>query len=262
MYSPKHLKKIVKFGEEYRRTHLIEKHDKATLETDWWQAIIFFFGRAFYQGRKDKVSMLVQERATEVLNSFFHNSKKDIEFEIMMNENWKPIEEELKKVIGKGKIGKGADIVMTIDSLQFISMLPKKNIVTYSLKEIKEGKLNKIYRSLQKRHSKDGIHSVGPKIASFYLRDLVSLFDYDKYINEDDLILLQPIDTWVRQVAFEIGLINNKNQNDKEVRDIIVSESNKHGLSPVKFNQGAWFLGYNSFKIALRNIDDIKQIRL
>ena len=185
--------------------------------------------------------MLVQERVTEVLNSFFSNSKKDIEFEIMMNEKWKAIEEELKKVIGKGKIGKGADIEMTINSLQFISMLPKKNIVTYSLKEIKEGDLNKLYRNLQKRYSKDGIYSVGPKIASFYLRDLVSLFDYDKYINEDDSILLQPIDTWIRQVAFNIGLTNKRNQNDKEVRDIIVSECNKHGLSPIKFNQGAWF---------------------
>ena len=35
MYKPEHLKKIIEFGEEYRRTYLTEKHDKATLETDW-----------------------------------------------------------------------------------------------------------------------------------------------------------------------------------------------------------------------------------
>ena len=39
------------------------------------------------------------------------------------------------------------------------------------------------------------IISIGPKISSFYLRDLVCIYDLEEFLLGKDLKILQPIDT-------------------------------------------------------------------
>jgi hypothetical protein len=39
--------------------------------SDWWKALDFFFSRAFFQGRSDKVSKRVYEAGKEVLIEVF-----------------------------------------------------------------------------------------------------------------------------------------------------------------------------------------------
>ncbi len=47
------LNKIVRFGDEYRNTYIYEKYEINSVKNNWWEALLFFFDRAYYQGRKD-----------------------------------------------------------------------------------------------------------------------------------------------------------------------------------------------------------------
>lgn len=140
---------------------------------------------------------------------------------------------------------------MVISILEFISKLDKRNIVEHSISKIKSGETKEHFYELQ------NIVSIGPKITSFYLRDLICMYSLDKFISEEDLVFLQPIDTWVRKVAHKVGIIDNLAEDDGTVREKIVKTCSGLNVSTIKFNQGAWFLGYNSFDIILENLDKI-----
>jgi hypothetical protein len=255
--NQEYLKKIARFGDEYRQLFLFSKYQADAVATDWWQAILFFFGRAYYQGRKEIVSMKVHEAAVGVLNRTFANGNRDAVYEEMKSDNWRKLTNELELVIGKGKVGKPDDIKMTTETLRYVGSLPSKNIVAFSVAEIRAGRLREHYNNLQASKSDNGIHSVGSKIASFYLRDVVSLFALESFVSSEDLVLLQPIDTWVRKVSVKIGLVGNQNEDENLIRQRIVEACNLAQLSSLKFNQGAWFMGYHSFEIVLRNLEVI-----
>ena len=58
-------------------------------------------------------------------------------------------------------------------------------------------------------------------------------------------------------MAYQIGLIKKMDEKDFIVRNEIVNACNELGEPSIKFNQGAWYLGANSFEIVMRNLDKI-----
>jgi len=52
-----------------------------------------------------------------------------------------------------------------------------------------------------------------------------------------------------------INDIEEKKQSEHAIREKIVNVCLELDISPIKFNQGAWFLGYHSFDIVLWNLD-------
>jgi len=244
------IKKIINYGDRYIEEHLTGIFDTDLMLKNWWEGLQFFLSRSFYQGRRDTISMRVEEKAMNTLKKFIADNENNPI--VLLNENnFLDIKNALKEVIGKGKIGRGRDIEMIISILKFVSDLEEKNIVNYSISKIKKGEVKEHFYELQK------IISIGPKITSFYLRDLICMYSLDKDMSKEDLIFLQPIDTWVRKVAFKIGIIDNINEQDQSVREKIVKACLDLGVSTIKFNQGAWFLGYNSFDIILENLNKI-----
>lgn len=244
------IKKIINYGDKYIEEHLTDIFDTDLMLKNWWEGLQFFLSRSFYQGRKDTISMRVEEKAMNVLKEYIADKGNDATVLLDKN-NFSEIKNALKEVIGKGKIGRGRDIEMVISILNFVSDLEEKNIVNYSISKIKSRKVNEHFYELQK------IISIGPKISSFYLRDLICMYSLDNYMSEKDLIFLQPIDTWVRKVALKVEIINNLDEDDVFVREKIVKTCLDLKVSTIKFNQGAWFLGYNSFDIVLENLDKI-----
>ena len=156
------------------------------------------------------------------------------------------IKNELAKRIGKGHVGKGRDIEMTVEVLEFISKIESNNVVKYSLEQIKGGRISGHYEELKT------IISIGDKIASFYLRDLVTL--YHLTISERDFFLLQPIDTWVKQISEKLKIID-KNDERSEARRKIIAFCQGNSLSPIQFNQGVWYMGKNALKILLEEFN-------
>lgn len=243
------IQKVANYSERYIKENLNDEYDKKILLTNWQEALRFHFDHSFYQGRTDKVSYRVEERAKYVLKKYINEKNGNPEV-ILNKENFPEIRSRLMECIGKGKIGRSRDIEMVISILEFISENNERNIVKYSLSRIQNGKIAKHFEELQE------IHSIGPKCSSFYLRDLVSFYSLEQKIKKEDLVCLQPVDTWVRQVAYEAGIINNLNEPDDNVRTNIVEACLKSDVSTIRFNQGAWYLGYHSFELLINKLKE------
>jgi len=250
--------KIAEFSERYYKEILTERHfkekhsvDIKRLHDDWWEAMKFFLSRALYQGRRDELSERVEKEVRKVLDYYFKDpSQREHNFDTLRRQNWRELRKKLEGRIGKGKVGRGRDIELVIDTLRFISQLPDKNIVNYSVRQIEDGKLEDLWRSLQYSKSKTGIRSVGEKTASFYLRDLVALLNLESKIHRGQECL-QPIDTWVRKVCKMIGF----EKEGRELRKSIVETCNSLGVSPIRFNMGAWYVGTHALNILLKLLE-------
>ena len=104
-----------------------------------------------------------------------------------------------------GKAGKARDVEMIISALRFANGLDDQNLVAHSVLRMQAGELAGHYAELQAARSPGVIIQVGPKVAAFYLRDLVSLFSLDEGLSDSDAALLQPVDVWVRRLVAPSG---------------------------------------------------------
>jgi len=139
---------------------------------------------------------------------------------------------------------------MVLSTLNFIDRLPAHNIVSYSVERIRHGEIDEHYRELQRSQNKNGIIQIGPKIASFYLRDVVSLYHLEDKIPDEFAIYLQPVDVWIRKLARKTGIVSDR-ASDQEIQKAIVALCKEYGHSPLQFNQGAWYVGYSEFDLLL-----------
>lgn len=104
------------------------------------------------------------------------------------------------------------------------------------------------------------IRGIGPKIAPFYLRDLVDVMNATLN-NIQNVHLLQPIDTWVERTV-KILCGNQAMNETEEVADWIVKTSIQHNINPQRVNMGIWFFGSTIAKSkyilekALKKLDD------
>ena len=85
------------------------------------------------------------------------------------------------------------------------------------------------------------IRGIGTKISSLYLRDVAYLGKFPE-IRIKDQYYLQPVDTWIEQ-ALSIIFGREKPRVLKEKQERIVNLCITANISPIAFNQGAWFLG-------------------
>ncbi len=242
-------KAILAYGERYRRYLLLGSGlTKEQLLENWQAALKFFFSKAFYQGRTDIISARVEQAALEVLEPAF--ARADLRLE-----DWDLdlLRSKLQEKVGKGKVGKARDIEMVISSLQYVNHLSDSNIVAYSIRCIRAGKIGQHYDEIQRARNEAGIVQVGPKIAAFYLRDVVSLFALEDKVSADFQFTLQPVDVWVRRVAFETKMVP-KEASDQYIRQAIIDLCDEEGCSPLQFNQGAWFAGAYAFPLLMEKL--------
>jgi len=242
---------IAYYGEVYKGRFLSDVHGEA-LRRDWYEALKFFFSKAFFQGRQDEISSRFFRNTVEFLDGLM---KWQRDFQLLKKYGWERLEKLLKDENEsrdkKRKFGKERDIDMVIDTFKFIDQLDDKNIVNYSLNKIDGGELDELWNSLRQN-----ITQVGPKIASFYLRDLVSLFGLESKISTDEqIIYLFPIDTWVRKICIKVGIASS-DMKDREIRDRMINlyRTKSIDVSPLKFNMGAWYLGKHALEILLPRI--------
>ena len=102
----------------------------------------------------------------------------------------------------------------------------------------------------------DGIWSIGPKIASLILRDVVYIYELGNYLSDEEYYFLQPIGTWVHNLSKRIELVDRRKIYKVEAKDI-TDKCFELGVNPIHYNQGVWYIGSNSLKILLQNIDKI-----
>jgi hypothetical protein len=240
---------ILAYGERYRKKLLLRSDwTNEQLIEDWRAALRFFFSKAFYQGRTDAVSERVEEAALEVLDlNFSHADLRLADWDL------DSLRRELQMKVGKGKVSKARDVDMVISSLRFVDRLPDSNIVAYSVRRIEAGEIGQHYDEIQRSRNEAGIVQVGPKIAAFYLRDVVSLYELEDKVSAKFQFALQPIDVWIRRVAFETGMIP-RGASDKRIAQAIADLCSEEGCSPLQFNQGAWYAGANAFPLLMERL--------
>lgn len=205
-----------------------------------WLALLFLLDRIYFQARRDDISRKVSEIVKEVICEL---KIKYCTLETLITEGLKSLEIKLSRKIGKGLVGMRRDIDMTLSLLNFISLIPDHNILRFFKKKFDSNKVDELYFSLQT------IKGVGPKIASFILRDFAVIYDLDHGLSKEFQIFLQPIDIWVKKVGILLGLYESTIKSEEIIKYKIVDfcfENNlsPNKLSPARFNQGMWYFGY------------------
>jgi hypothetical protein len=245
------IKFIVEKGNEYKKKYL-DQYNKDTLLTDSWEALKFYFERSFMRGRKNELSNRFKNAAIKALQEFKISEKlEELKINGWLDEkNFKSNENPLQKVLQEARVNNRGDRLMVIETLSFVSDLNEKNIIKWTVEQIKNGKIKEVYMRLI------SIPWIGDKLASFFIRDTVDLYELESYLSPNDFIFTQPIDTWVRQVCSELGIITGELSNKKspfnkdrtQIKQAILRICNQFKVSPIKFNQGAWYVGFHREK--------------
>ena len=216
-------------------------------------ALFFILSYSFYQGRRDEISSMFEERAKTALKSFLGNN------DVLLYNSPRITDKEKLRTKYKGvydllkqnKVNKEGDRLMVISLVNFIQFNDEKNILGFLIEQIKSKKIAKAYQTL------DGIWSIGSKIASLILRDVVYIYKLESYLSKEEYHFLQPIDTWVHNLSKRIELVDKKSIiYTSEAKDI-TDKCFEFGVNPIHYNQGVWYVGANSLKILLENIKKI-----
>lgn len=235
---------IAQDGEYYKERFLRDLYPDPTWINNIDDNLRFLFGHAVYQGRRDKSSKKVDDAAQKTFKDLiakhgadyvFHPKKKSV------------VMDEISKVIGaeKGKAGRGNDIDLIEGLLSFISDYCDDNlIIPYTIEKIESGNIKDVYKELI------GVKRIADKIATFYLRDVVSYFKLEDYLTDKDLIYIQPIDTWVKQIVWAVDITQEKKDLEIIKHDII-KKCEVAGVRAHEFNMGAWLNGARAFQMYL-----------
>jgi len=248
------VRQIAKFYKNYEEGFLKKRiKDKNDYLEFPKSALFFVLSYSFYQGRRDEISSRFEERAKTTLESFLGNNNVLLynSPRITDKDNLRTNYRGLYDLLKQNKVNKEGDRLMVISLVNFIQFNNEKNILHFLIEQIKSKKIAEAYRSL------DGIWSIGPKIASLILRDVVYIYGLENYFSDEDYYFLQPIDTWVHNLSKKIQLVNKSEIYRDEAKDI-TDKCFELGVNPIHYNQGAWYVGSNSLKILLQNIEKIE----
>ena len=259
------LKQMEHFGDLYRSDFLkLDKPDILSfnnlerLSNSWWYALLSFFGVSFLQGRRDELSNKFIKCAKEALNLYFFGDEiakkwklkvlcKTVSPEVFLKvkNDCSQTEEmdDFSRMLCEKNVNRERDRKMVLHTLCFVNNLSEydNNIVSYSKTMISEGKLEDLYRELQK------IHSVGPKIASLWIRDLVTIFGLEEFLGSTAKFweYMFPVDTWVEQFyRFFKEIKEDSPENSINIQKLVadmVDQCKQEALNPSKVNQGIWY---------------------
>lgn len=235
------VKFLASLATAYKSQDYFKKWKQEELLSDPVAALEFLFGHIFYQGRRDTLSEKFEKIAEAKIRRRYGDltelSKAAPDFQ-----EGSPFDLELKQA----GLPKRMDRLMVLTTLELLVNMPNANIVGYSLSEIKNKRCFDLYVKLR------DIKSVGDKVTSFYLRDLDFIFDLKEYLVADDYYLMQPIDTWVRQISVQIGLISPSiAKDDAIVKRRIIQGCLEVGVNPNDYNVGAWWCGAKQVPITV-----------
>ncbi|MFB6197252.1 MAG: hypothetical protein ABEI52_03130 [Halobacteriaceae archaeon] len=237
------LQTIAAYSKYLRQTET--RRDELPTDDDV-EALLFFLYRSFHGARR-----------VELSREYFQHSKDVIETERAQIGNvldggeaddWKEtIRTELET-----EIGNSADCQMVISLIEWLSDDSiSGNIVQSSQRKIKNGELAEHHREIRKN-----VFNVGPKKASLYLRDIVAIANLES-TTEGQWEYIIPIDTQIATVASAVLEEDIQTDSWRHSARRIADVCRQHSISPVEFDEGAWYIGANALGILLDSISEL-----
>lgn len=290
------LRNIEKLGDRYCEKILLKQSKKERLESDWWEALKFFFGHSFMRGRRDELSNEYYCFTVEVLKEYFSISSESVD---KSYEKLKASKELLSKDLilafknairisgTKGGIIKHPNFDKEVASkhpLVKILSTPKTVAIKWEertyhkavhlgneedimmvldvLKFVSDEKQRNIYKYL-----KETIRDSGARKAYTELVEVRAIADKLASFIIRDIGLLNPeiIKAEDSEYAFPIDIWVNRistrlgiNEDDvQDVKQIFIKACIGCNISPLKFAAGLWYLGFNSLDLALEYLDKV-----
>jgi len=244
---------ISKFHRHYEKEYLSERiRNRKTCLKEPQSAFDFILSYSFYQGRRDELSKKFEKNAKRVIsegvevNDLLSRSSTRILDKQLLKKKYV----QLYTLLEQGEVSKSGDRLMVVSLINYIQSKSEKNILKVLIELIKSKDVKSAHQEL------DSIWSIGSKIASLILRDVVYIFKLEQFINSNDYKFLQPVDTWVHNLSLRIGLIGEPKIYENEATDIS-NNCLELGVDPIRYNQGAWYLGTHSLEIVIQNLSKL-----
>jgi len=244
------IKRIAGYGKLYLARFLkCDERDKKDIRTNWYRALLFFFGYSFARGRSGSLSDKFRFAALKALREFGPRLKPGFN------------KRELEKYLEHRGVTNPGDCRMVAETLKF-ALEDKElkrlgnNIVEFAITNIEDGNIRVAHKRLDK------IFEIGDKLACFFLRDVVLLYGLKRHLDDGDFTYCQPVDTWVNQLAAKLRLVRqpkdgkrglNKHELD-QLKEAIFRQCRKARVSPLLFNTGLWMAGAQPFELVIEKL--------
>lgn len=226
---------------EYGRTYVKQYLAKArarrdAIRSDPLQALEFLHSKLFMRGRRDAVSIAFRDRTAAALRLYGTLEEIDLA--------------GLDDYLHAQSVNNRHDRRMVVESVRFVRAELSAyggNVYNWAVGAIRDGRIRDAYLAL------DGIHAVGDKLASFYLRDVVFLEEIEDGVHVTDYPYLQPVDSWVLRVGRSLKLIDGADSG-AAAKDKLISSCLTADVSPLLFNAGAWLVGAHAYELLIETL--------
>lgn len=235
-------KRIAAFAGQYQEEEL---PDEVSSDDGDPFDLRFFLESAFASARNEETSAKYRKATETVLRENCREINDRLESDTRVSEM------ELLDDLQDAGVTNRRDRQMVVQILEFIEEIPDDDVIGYVQRKVANEELEDAHERLT------DIYNIGSKKATLFLRDAVTLLDHDECVACDDYKYLFPVDTWVRGVVDELGIVDTDavewDQNSSEIINELPD-----CVSPIEFNQGAWYVGANAFDVLMENLSRIE----
>jgi len=167
-------------------------------------------------------------RASELSPSVIWREYKQLLRGVNLNVANNPLSPEGTEFVRKG----GERKTWQPSIIEFAASAPdRRNLITWAREQLASERTRVAHSHLCQ------INGLGPKIASFFLRDVATTYVLEP---DGDRHLLQPVDVWVRRLA-SLTCGRGELPSDSACAQAVVESALAVGASPERVNQGMWY---------------------
>lgn len=233
------LEQVAAFNEPYHAEYLESVSDTKPGNDQF--RLRFFLKKAMAGARHESTSATYRKAAETVLRENHDRIERRLDGEDVFPDS------EFESELQDAGLTNGADRQMVVDVIDLLADInDDHDIVGYTIESVEAGDIEVVHDQLT------GIHNIAQKKAALFLRDVVTIWSLEDELLWEEYRYVFPVDTQVHQVATELGIVDDDVSRDQLIDGVL--DACRPDVSPVEFNQGAWYLGANAFDVVMNNL--------
>lgn len=240
----------------------IEQVSERSLLKNGYEAFKYFIQYGFYRNRRDELAETYYEYAHKALDLVSAQIEPDKKVEYFINRGESVSDQFTLLAKETGKVHPTDCKFLKSVCNKFIPRLRMHdyNVLEYCNDFFEKRNLSGLSEEL------DDIDGVGTKIAALFSRDALMLYEsqpgikkYSEDLTQGELMLVYPIDTWVRKISKRIL---GEEDSDVEIAAKIIQACNQNGVSAIDVNHGIWYIGAKSQAFLFDNIERLDSFKV